>query len=412
MMDPMPLIVLAGLTVVVGYIGTAIFDRTRIPDIVWLILFGILIGPVLSYFEAVVFKDVSALLAAVALMIILFDAGLNLDFFKFLRNAPKGLLFSVINMLASMAVVGGLSMWLFGFGNVSTGLLLGAILGGTSSAVVISLVSKLNCSENTKMSVILESVLTDTLTIIAAIAILNYMSATGTPSPLQSIMASFSVGGMLGLIAGLVWLFILNRLRNRPFDHILTLGVVFLLYVFSEASGGSGAITAFMFGLVLGNGAKFSQMLRFSRTFTIDRVMKTFQGEVSFFIRSFFFVYLGIIFTFQPSLLFYGLVLAGAILFVRFAVVRVLTAPMNMDKGEANIIGVLGPRGLAAAVLAQLPRLQELPEAALFSDIILVVIMATVMCSTVAVFLVSRGRKNALGEAQSGKQQKPPGKSG
>lgn len=395
-MDPLPLIVLAGLTIVVGYIGTAIFDRTKIPDIIWLILFGIIIGPVLSYFRADIFQDVSPLLAAVALMIILFDAGLNLDFFKSLRNAPKGLLFSAVNMIISMLAVGWLSYWLFGFERLSTGLLLGAILGGTSSAVVISLVSKLNYSDNTKMTVILESVLTDTLTIIASIALIDYISAAGTANPLQSIMASFSVGGMIGLITGLVWLFVLNRIKDRPFDHILTLGMVFLLYVFTEVSGGSGAIGAFMFGLVLGNGRKFSEMLRFRKKFSIDRVMRTFQGEISFFIRSFFFVYLGIMFTFHPAYLLYGLILAAVILAVRFVAVRALTMPMKMDGNEANLIAVMGARGLAAAVLAQLPQVQELPYATLFSNLILVVIMVTVIYSTITVFFLSRSRDRML----------------
>lgn len=393
-MDPMMFIVLAGLTVVVGYTGTVIFDKTKIPDIIWLIIFGVLMGPILSYFDADVFKDVSPLLAAVALMVILFDAGLNLDFFKFLKNTPKGLLFSVANMAVSMVVVGGLATLLFGFDNMAIGLLLGAILGGTSSAVVITLVSKLNFNDSTKMTVILESVLTDTLTIIASIALINFITATsGNGSHLQNIMASFSVGGMLGLVMGIVWLFVLNKIKGRPFDHILTLGMVFLLYVFTEMSGGSGAISAFMFGLVLGNGKKFSEMLKFSKSFTVDRVMKTFQGEISFFIRSFFFVYLGITFVYNPMYFFYGIIITAAILFVRFATVRVITHPMaSVTKTEANLMGIMGPRGLAAAVLAtKMGEFEALQQyVPLFTNVIVVVIMASVIYSTVAVFLVDR----------------------
>ncbi|MFH1294382.1 MAG: cation:proton antiporter [Candidatus Aenigmatarchaeota archaeon] len=394
MMDPMLFIVLAGLTVVVGYTGTVIFDKTKIPDIIWLIIFGVMMGPILSYFDASVFKDVSPLLAAVALMVILFDAGLNLDFFKFLKNTPRGLLFSVVNMAVSMVVVGGLASLLFGFDNMAIGLLLGAILGGTSSAVVITLVSKLNFNDSTKMTVILESVLTDTLTIIASIALINFITATsGNGSHLQNIMASFSVGGMLGLVMGIIWLFVLNKIKGRPFDHILTLGMVFLLYVFTEMSGGSGAISAFMFGLVLGNGKKFSEMLKFSKSFTVDRVMKTFQGEISFFIRSFFFVYLGITFVYNPTYFFYGIIITAAILFVRFAAVRVITHPMSsVTKAEANLMGIMGPRGLAAAVLAtKMGEFEALQQyVPLFTNVIVVVIMASVIYSTIAVFLVDR----------------------
>ena len=80
---------------------------------------------------------------------------------------------------------------------------------------------------------------------------------------------------------------------------------------------------------------------------------------------------------------------------------------MKMDGNESNLIAVLGSRGLAAAVLAQLPQVRQLPYASLFSNLILVVIMATVLYSTISVFILSRKRDKQLLEEmpKAGKPQ-------
>ena len=51
---------------------------------------------------------------------------------------------------------------------------------------------------------------------------------------------------------------------------------------------------------------------------------------------------------------------------------------------EKNMIRTMAPRGLAAAVLAQLAVAYGIPNASVFSDIIFIVILATVIYTTVA----------------------------
>lgn len=408
-MEPILFMTVIGLTVAVGYIGTILFDKTKIPDTVLLIAFGLALVPLGTALNIPIqgfsqeMTDISSVLTAVALMIILFDAGLNLDFFKFLENAPKGMFFTVANMLITMFSVGAIAYVFFPEWGIAKSLLLGAILGGTSAEVILTLISKLNFSENTKMTIILESILNDTVTIMASIVLINFITMSGNGvTPLQQIMASFSVGAVLGLVIGLTWLFVLNRMRDRPFDHILTLGIVFLLFVLTEMSGGNGALSAFMFGIVLGNGNKFSEMLRLNRSFTVDKMMKTFQGEISFFMRSFFFVYLGMTFVFNQTYLIYGLVVAAVVITARFVGVRLMTIPMKITKAEANLIGIMGPRGLATTILAtQLGNYVEFqPMLEPVINIILIVIMVSVIYSSVAVYFVGKQGTREMMAAQ------------
>jgi len=383
-LDSFSILALFGITIVVGYVGHIFFDKTRISDVFWLMIFGIIIGPVFNLVDRTLFVSISPFLAALALLIILFDAGINMDFYKMVRSFPRSILMAVLGMVISTLAVAAVAVYLMNF-TWLYGLLLGAIVGGTSSAIVITIVKRLHMREQPKMIVTLESVFTDPLVIVVSIVLINIIAQNGNHiSPLQSILSAFSIGAVIGLFVGLIWLFMLDKLRGRPFDYMLTLALLFLLYVFVESAGGSGAIGALAFGLVLGNGTAFSTMLKTKKHFGFSKLQRTFQNEVSFFIRAFFFVYLGIIVSINTTYVIYGLAVAVALILVRLVAAEISTFRMTLTHAEKNMIRTMAPRGLAAAVLAQLPAAYNIPNAAVFSDIVFIVILATVIYTTIA----------------------------
>ena len=58
---------------------------------------------------------------------------------------------------------------------------------------------------------------------------------------------------------------------------------------------------------------------------------------------------------------------------------------MNLARPEMNTVRVMAARGLAAAVLAQLPLAYNLPGAEIFPDVVFVVILTTVIYTTFAI---------------------------
>ncbi|MBU0953071.1 MAG: cation:proton antiporter [Nanoarchaeota archaeon] len=388
--EPFSLLALFSATIVLGYLGSLIFEKTRIPDLIWLLLLGLIIGPGLNLVQVSLFISILPLMAALALLIILFDAGLNMDFYQVVRHVPRSSLLAILHVGASMLFVGAFATFLLGIDPLE-GLLLGAILGGTSSAIVISLTTKLHIQERVKTLLNLESIISDPLTIVIPIALIGIITQVNTVSPLASVVAAFSIGAVIGLVAGVGWLLILERLKGRQFDYMLTLAALFMIYAFVEASSGSGAIAALAFGIVLGNGRAFTTMLRLDKRIEVNHLFRTFQAEVSFFIRSFFFVFLGIIATITPVYFLYGLALAAIMIVLRFLVVHVSTLKMRLPKKERNLMRIMIPRGLAAAVLSQLPRtIEGFPNATLYSDVVFTVILATTIYTTIAIKFLSR----------------------
>src|SRR5206468_6805499 len=83
----------------------------------------------------------------------------------------------------------------------------------------------------------------------------------------------------------------LRRPEGKPVSYMLTVGVLFALYAAAEIAGGSGAMAAFVFGLVLGNRtaieARLKSLARKRRggTLLLDDRIKKFQAELSFAVR-------------------------------------------------------------------------------------------------------------------------------
>ena len=76
---------LVGVTILIGFLGTRLFKRTGIPELVPVLVLGLLIGPVLGLVEAEPLIDLAPAFGAIALVIILFNAGLNLDLYRVLK---------------------------------------------------------------------------------------------------------------------------------------------------------------------------------------------------------------------------------------------------------------------------------------------------------------------------------------
>ena len=131
---------------------------------------------------------------------------------------------------------------------------------------------------------------------------------------------------------------------------------------------------------------------------------KSFFAEISFFVKTFFFVYLGLIIDFSN----YQLIILGFLITVLFLLVRPITLKLlrltSVPKKDMAFMQTLVPKGLAAAVLAQLPLLYVadnpalLPKVEQFSTIVLSVIMFSILFSTIGVYMTEKGKFSGFDE--------------
>src|SRR3990172_7135511 len=95
-----PVLLLAAAVIIfLGVIGEAFFKKTGIPDIAFLMVLGVIIGPILGIISTDDVSKVVPYFAAIALIIIMFDGGLNLDIRNVVRTAHYAVLLSILGFV-------------------------------------------------------------------------------------------------------------------------------------------------------------------------------------------------------------------------------------------------------------------------------------------------------------------------
>jgi cell volume regulation protein A len=375
----------ASATVIfIGFFAAVAFERTKIPDLLILIAVGLFLGPFLGGYVGItlvpagVLQLVTPYFAALALAIILFDGGLNLNFELVLRRINIAFVHTMVAFVLTVVAVAAVAHLVLGYPLI-IGVLLGAILGGISGAVVINLVRVMSVSKDTETILTLEAVLTDVLCIIVALALIQLLQSGGAEGPsaaFGNLAAAFSVAVVIALVFGIFWLKVLKRLYGKPFSFMITIAALFFLYGAVEFVGGSGPMAGLIFGLVLGNKEEFARMFKMKTKFVLDEKIKQFHSELSFVVRTFFFVFLGLMFTLDVNgpvqvsssipflsdysgtvtLLLIGVVLVFLVIIATRYVASAITVRLHPESGrDKTALWVTMGRGLAPAVLASVP---------------------------------------------------------
>ncbi|MEE8570892.1 MAG: cation:proton antiporter [Candidatus Bathyarchaeia archaeon] len=389
-------LVTASVIIVIGFLGNYLFKRTGLPDMLYLIALGIVFGPILNVFDHASIMSLAPYLAALSLVIILFDGGLRMNIYQVFSESPKAAMLAILGFVVATITVTLFMHVVMGLPLVN-GILFGTIYGGGGSSVaVLSLVTKIKINKNTEVVLSLESVIDDILCVVGSLVVIGIIM-TGYADILiisRDIAGQFSIGAVIGVVFGVIWLSILRRVAKEPYAYMLTLAVVLFGYTVSEYLGGSGALSSFLFGLVLGNEKDIFKILKreSSRSLIVDAGLRRLQEEIAFLIRSFFFVYLGLIAVSIDSYsLFWGIIISFLLLIIRYGVVKLATIRSPYFE-EHSLMTLMLTRGLVAAILATLPMQYGLLYADLYLNITLVVVISTAIINTVGVQVLSRRR--------------------
>jgi len=376
------LLLAASVVIILGVLGEAFFKKTGIPDILFLMVLGIIIGPVLGIIQPEAVLEIVPYFAAVALIIIMFDGGLNLHIGKVLKTAHFAIILVIVGFALSVGIVAGLAHYGLGWEWIDS-ILLGTIVGGSSSIIVFGLVQKIRISDDAKSMLSFESALTDIFAVIIAFVLFEAALSGELSLDLLGVTIgkAILVGLVLGFGVGIPWMFVISKLKNAQHSYMLTIGMVFLLFFLATSFGESGALTALVFGLMLGKKTYFSRLLKVK--FPEDTIDNSLHNQVTFLVRAFFFVFVGLLASFaQLEYVIFGVIAAIGIYIGRIIITKSVLV-RGFSKLDKKVTSVMIPRGLAAAVLATFPLSMGLPNAEAYPQIIFFVIFTSVLITTI-----------------------------
>lgn len=376
------LLLAAGVIIFSGVAGEAFFKKTGIPEVAFLMVLGVVLGPVLGVVQIEAALQIVPYFAALALIIIMFDGGLSLDIRRIATTAHFATVLVAGGFILSVLIVAAGAHYFLDWTWLE-GMLLGSIVGGSSSAIVFGLVRNIGISEDAKSVLSFESALTDILATIVAFVLLEavFTGQFTAEAMGQTLGQAVVVGLILGFGVGIPWLYLTTRVGNAQHAYMLTLGMLFVLFFLAQTFGESGALTALVFGLMLGNRRRLSGWLRL-RLRHIEGDDPT-HNQLTFLVRSFFFVFVGLMASLgRIEYIIFGIVITVAIYYGRALIVK-LSLTKRFTTLDKNITRAMIPRGLAAAVLATYPLTMGLNNAEAYPQIIFFIIMASVVITTI-----------------------------
>ena len=216
-----------------GILGGFIFEKNRLPKLVWYIILGILIGPSLLNIVDDTLLSISSYLRQIALVIILTRSGLSLDINNLKKIGRPAILmcfvpacFEIIGILIFAPIFLKISYF--------EALLLGSVLAAVSPAIVVPRMIKLIEEGYGKNHCVPELIMAgsscdDIFVIVLFYSFKNLVSTSTIDAwSISQIPISIVGGIILGIITGFLMVILIKYLKlNKIINVIFMLGLSF-----------------------------------------------------------------------------------------------------------------------------------------------------------------------------------------
>lgn len=393
------LFLVISLSILISVTGHKLFQRTGLPESVFMILLGLLAGPMLNIVDVDELTRLVPSLFTLSLIIVLLEGGISTNIFDIARTMPIAALFTCIVFITTTVFCSAFLFLVVGW-ELLQSILLAVVCTGTATLPVMYLLSKMSIPSDVKHLLILESIIND-ITIITSVTLIVQTSTLGLDwrATVEQIVMYVVVAVVYGLPSVPVWAYVLVKFfRDPTLIYVSTLATATIIYALAEIGNGSGVIALVLFSLFLGN---FVEVLQSSHIFqpdTMDLIsklsgrlasLKITQMEIAFLAKNFFFFILGALF--QTSMLSWSLVFICVILIALMVISRYLSAKMitlidTRYRGYEQIISLMLPRGFTAILAAFIP-LERNVNAPLLREAVLVIVIITTIAANVSSFL-------------------------
>jgi potassium/hydrogen antiporter len=381
------LLAAVGVLLIVAVVASPLSHRLGVPALLVFLVLGMAAGS--EGIGGIPFDDygVAFQLGAIALVLILFDGGLNTSMRIFRRAALPATVLATVAVVLTAAIAAGIGMFL-GL-PASIAVLVGSVVSSTDAAAVFSVLrgSGVRLKERTRAVLEVESGLNDPmamlLTVLATEAVLGAKGVGWETAAF--VTAQFGVGLLGGAVLGWAGQMLLRRVRLPApgLYPVLTIGIALAAFGVSMALGGSGFLAVYLAALLVGAGAV-----------PYRAAVRRVHDALAWLSQIVMFLLLGLLVfpsRLEPMLP-TGFVLALALAFVARPVAVLLTLwPFGLSWRECVFIAWVGLRGAVPIILATYPVLRGVPDAeGIFHLVFFVVVVNSLLPGATVAWLARR----------------------
>jgi NhaP-type Na+/H+ or K+/H+ antiporter len=348
---PLQLTLLIVITVIAGIGAQVVADYVKVPSIVFLLLFGILLGREgLSILNPELLGNGLEVIVSLSVAVILFEGGLNLE----LRDLGRvsGSLRNLVTIGTLVTLLGGsmAAHWLSEF-PWAIAFLYASLIVVTGPTVITPLLKQVKVDRQVATLLEGEGVLVDPVGAILAVVVLDII-LNGDADPLaivSGLMLRLSIGGGIGVVGGWLLSFFLKRASTLSEDlrNLVVLAGVWGLFGLAQLiQSESGLMASVASGIVLGASAVPE-----------TRLLRRFKGQLTILAVSVLFILLAADLSIASIFaLGWGGFEAVAVLMFAIRPINVWLCTLNsgLNWRQKLFICWVAPRGIVSASVASL----------------------------------------------------------
>ncbi|MDG6881836.1 potassium/proton antiporter [Phocoenobacter uteri] len=318
------------------------------PSILFLLLIGILVGPILNIFHPDdVFGELLFPFISLGVAVILFEGALTLEFDEITHHGKVVKLLVSVGMLITTTVISLATFWLFDM-DWRVALLFGALVCVTGPTVIVPLLRSVRPNNTISNILKWEGILIDPIGAIAVVLIYEYIISNGSTNSFWTFSKIIIIAAILGMAGAWCLAKLIKRhLVPDYLRNVFVLAYILLLFSVSNAmSHESGLLTITVLGVALANWKNFPK----------DHILE-FKESLTVLLISVLFIILAsrVDLNALLSVGFSGLVLLFIAMFVaRPLAIWASSIGSNLTINEKLMISWIGPRGIVAAAISSL----------------------------------------------------------
>ncbi len=369
-------LLIAALLFIVSILASKVSVRLGVPSLLFFVGIGMLAGsdgPGGIYFD---YPWVTQLVGVTALALILYAAGFDTRLEAVRPVIVPAMSLSTVGVIVSTGLVGLFITWLSGV-PVVTGLLIGAIISSTDAAAVLSVLRSKSLKLRSQLQEVVEfeSGSNDPMAVLLTIVLLHVVTheVAGGWQVAWLLGKQIVVGLAAGLGFGQLGARAINRIRLEweGLYPVLSVTIALLAYSVAAALGGSGFLSVYVTGLIVGN-----------HNLIHRNSVRVFNDGIAWLMQITMFLVLGLqVFPSRlPSVALPGLLVAAFLMFVARPVSVFAALPTGrFSWHEKLFVSWAGLRGAVPVVLATFPLLAGFREASTIFDVVFFVTLTSLL---------------------------------
>lgn len=243
------------LILVLGAIASVIFKALKQPVVLGYIVAGFIASPHFAFFPSVAVEANIEFWAQIGIIVLLFSLGLEFSFKKLLNVGGSAIVTALI-IVAGMMGLGFIVGKMLGFAAVDS-IFLGGMISMSSTTIIIKALTDLNMRQRKFVPMIFAVLIVEDLFAVVMMVILSSVAINKTVESGEMLRSILQLSFFL-VIWFTVGIYLLptvfKRFRRIISDEmmlIISMGLCFLMAIFSVKSGFSLALGAFVMGSIL-----------------------------------------------------------------------------------------------------------------------------------------------------------------